>query len=168
MRYEVIINRKFFETNSTKVYNDLTESKAILKWMIDNSCDYQLAAIEFDYLERTLRLKLARAGHRAVVDWGKRRKIVQRACEEWIKTTSIKNICEETGVSKVKMKYRMQNSGFSLPNKKFTLVRNSNNKALTTKLDIPNTAAMYNRILYTKFLSYRADFKMFQPYRLQG
>lgn len=167
MKYEIVINRKILKTDSKKAYDDLVESKEILRWMIDNSCDYKDAAVKFDYLERTLRLKLARAGHRAVVDWGKRRKIVERACQEHMKTGSIKNICKEDGTSKTKMIYRMQNSGYSLTTKQYSLHRHSN-ISLKSKVDMRSIAAKYEKILYNQILSYCEDFKMHSPFCLRG
>ena len=92
--------------------------------------------------------------------------IVKRACLEHKKTGSIKNICKETGVDKVKMRFRMNNNGYSLVTRKFSL--NSCVKQSENKFSKNSIAGVYDKILYNKILSYCEGFKMHQPFHLQG
>ena len=169
MKYEILINNKFFETNSTKKYNDLVTSKEILAWMDETKSDYKAAAIVWDYTNKAMKFKLCRAGYKGIVSWHNRKKMIEEACLEHIETGEIVKTCAKYNVLDKLMRYRMGNNGYSFVTKSFSLTNKAITKtSLTTKLEVPSIAKVWECILYTKLLSYDADFVIHQPYSLRG
>ena len=154
MSFEITIKGKTFTTTSKAHKLGLD----IIDWLKANKNDWRGAATKFNLNIRTIKRKSRRFGYNPPGSYSIDKSTVFRAIKIDQSGGNINEIAEACGQSRSSLNARMRVFGYSTVTKSFSLLKLSPTKDTNS----------WDKILYTKFLSYDQDFTMANPFRLVG